>query len=267
MYRGWAGGLGAGIALALLLLFAAVIAVAYSGAYNVAATDGHWPFTRWSFETTMHNSVAARAAEVPAAPRFTEDTIAAGAGEFKAMCEHCHGGPGIERAEWAEGMLPNPPQLSEAAAEWSAEEIYWIVRHGVKMSGMPAFGPTHDEETLWNIVAFVDRLAAVTPAEYARYAAEHGHGEDGHGVEADELQLDADTPGSEAEIPEGIETDGSGSAETGGPDDGAETGELGADDVGPPPVAPETQPVTEPVTGSAADPGAVPDAEPAPALP
>jgi len=71
--------------------------------------------------------------------------IAAGAGEYKSKCEHCHGGVDASRAGWAETMRPIPPALAHAAQRWSIGEAHWIVRHGVKMSGMPAFGPTHDE--------------------------------------------------------------------------------------------------------------------------
>lgn len=93
--------------------------------------------------------------------------IEAGASSYKSTCQHCHAGPGIERSPWASGMRPRPPHLTEAAAEWEPEEVFWIVKHGVKMSGMPAFGPTHDDQMLWNIVAFVKELPAMTPARYA----------------------------------------------------------------------------------------------------
>ena len=69
----------------------------------------------------------------------------------------------MKRAEWASGMRPNPPSLSEHAAHWNAAQIFWIVKHGIKMSGMPALGSTHKDEELWNVVAFVGQLPAMTP--------------------------------------------------------------------------------------------------------
>src|SRR3546814_5645724 len=66
------------------------------------------------------------------------------------MCAHCHGGIGASRAGWAETMRPKPPALAHAAQGWSLEEVNWIVDHGIKMSGMPAFGGTHEEATIWN---------------------------------------------------------------------------------------------------------------------
>jgi mono/diheme cytochrome c family protein len=159
----------AGFASALLVLFLLGVAVAYSGAYNVAASKGHSAFGRWLLSTTMHNSVSSHAAGIEV-PRMDDSEVARGAGDYKAMCEHCHAAPGVSRAEWAEGMLPKPPELAQAAAAWEQEEIFWIVKHGIKMSAMPAFGSTHGDEALWNITAFVDRLPGMTPATYTALA-------------------------------------------------------------------------------------------------
>lgn len=152
--------------------------VVYSGSYNVAATEEHVSFVRWAFDTTMQNSVEQRAAEIVPPDGITPEMITAGAAEYKSMCQHCHAGPGVERAEWAKGMRPQPPHLTEAASHWKMEEVFWIARHGVKMTGMPAFGPTHDDETLWNIAAFVKDLPGMTPEDYA---ATGGDRQDGGG--------------------------------------------------------------------------------------
>ena len=155
-------------ALAVLALLGLVgLFVVYTGAFNVAATEEHASFTRWAFDTTFHNSVERRADGIDPPDAITPAMVAAGAGAYQSTCQHCHAGPGVERAEWASGMRPRPPHLAEAAAEWAPEEVFWIVKYGVKMSGMPAFGPTHDDEALWSIVAFVKQLPAMTPEDYA----------------------------------------------------------------------------------------------------
>ncbi len=71
-------------------------------------------------------------------------------------------------------MRPVPPALAHAAKRWSGAEIHWLVTNGAKMTGMPAFGPTHDEQTIWNISAFVKALPGMTAEEYAGYSAGHG---------------------------------------------------------------------------------------------
>lgn len=141
-------GLATGI-LAVLLLFALVgLIIVYTGAYNVAATEEHSSLGRWAFDTTFHRSVKSRAADIEP-PKNLTAMIEQGATEYKAMCQHCHGGPGVEREKWANGMRPRPPHLTDEAPEWEAKELFWLIKHGAKMTGMPAFGPTHDDETLW----------------------------------------------------------------------------------------------------------------------
>jgi len=176
----WAGAVGAAAMLGVLIV-AGLITV-YGGTFNPAATQDHRPVTRWALDTAMRNGVESRAGEVGQPPGNAD--LAAGGREFAAMCAHCHGAPGADRAAWARGMLPLPPDLAHAAEEWRTEEVFWIVRHGVKMSGMPAFGPTHDDAALWNVAAFVKQLPAMTPEEYAALTAGGGHhGETHEGVE------------------------------------------------------------------------------------
>jgi mono/diheme cytochrome c family protein len=173
----------AGVFGTLAVLAVIGLLVVYTGAYNVAATPEHRSITRWALETNFHNSVEARAADSVAPDTITPAMIAAGASAYKSMCQQCHAGPGAEREEWASGMRPRPPHLTEAAAEWELAQVYWIAKHGVKMTGMPAFGPSHDDHTLWSIAAFVKELPAMTPERYAGMggAENHRHGSGGHG--------------------------------------------------------------------------------------
>jgi mono/diheme cytochrome c family protein len=84
----------------------------------------------------------------------------------------------------ARGLLPEPPELAVVAEEWSVAELFWITKHGIRMTGMPAFGPTHSDAELWEVVAFLRVLPALTPEAYRALlgpAADGGH--DGHGHE------------------------------------------------------------------------------------
>lgn len=172
-------GFAAGVLVVLLTLLLAVLFMVYTGSYNIAATEDHSPFARWAFETTMKNSIE-RQAEGIEVPQFTDAMVSAGAGEYKSMCQYCHGGPGVEKKEWAKGMLPQPPHLPDVVDEWETNEIFWLVKHGAKMTGMPAFSASHDEQTLWNIVAFVERLPGMTAEEYARFESSHTGGHAHH---------------------------------------------------------------------------------------
>jgi mono/diheme cytochrome c family protein len=155
-----------GAALAVLVAVGVWLAVVYSGGYNVAASDPHADAVRWTLDTTMRRSVESRAGDLQLPEEFAKDVIAQGAGEYAEYCAHCHGAPGEEPAEWSRGMRPEPPHLTEAATEWSAEEIHWIVENGIKMSGMPAFG-AHEAEEVLAITAFVQELPGLSPEDYA----------------------------------------------------------------------------------------------------
>ena len=167
-------GIAAGVMLAALFALLLMLFVAYTGSYNIAASQDHSPFVRWLFSTTMSNSVAARADELEVPEEFSEAQVEAGAEHYKAMCEHCHAGPGVKRAEWATGLLPQPPHLVEEAAHWQPNEVFWLVKHGVRMSAMPAFGETHEDAELWDIAAFVKRLPGMTSSEYAALGQQTG---------------------------------------------------------------------------------------------
>jgi len=159
-------------ALAVAVLAgAAVLGSVYAGLPDVAATTPHWAVTEWVAETTMERSVRRRAGSI-ATPDDLEDParLRSGARAYAEMCEGCHAAPGAEAGVWAEGLLPPPPELAAEASEWSAAELFWLTKHGVRMTGMPAFGPTHADAELWDVVAAVRRLPGLSPAEYAELA-------------------------------------------------------------------------------------------------
>lgn len=166
-------GVVAGLIVAALTGLVIVLLVAYGGIYNVAATEDHTAFGRWVLTTTMINSIQDRAATVDVPEQFSDQMVTAGAPMYKAMCQHCHGGPGAKPDGWSRGMLPQPPHLPEVIGEWKANEVFWLVKHGLKMTGMPSFGQSHDDQTIWNITAFATRLPAMTAAEYESYPGSH----------------------------------------------------------------------------------------------
>ena len=153
------------VGLAMLALIVGVIFV-YSGAYDVAATSEHTRVTQWLFETTMHRSVARRAAGVEVPDLHDDDMRLAGAGDFEAMCAGCHTAPGAEPSPMARGLNPPPSDLSDSAQELTAAELFWVTKNGIRMTGMPAWGPTHQDEDLWGVVAFMQALPDLSGDEY-----------------------------------------------------------------------------------------------------
>jgi mono/diheme cytochrome c family protein len=157
--------LGLGIGALLLLVAAAAVAI-YAGLYNVAADIPHTQPVYWLFDTVRQRSVAARARDI-VVPNDLDDTnrISRGAGQYAEMCSGCHLAPGMKRTEISRGLYPRAPELRRKTDLTPAEQ-FWIVKHGVKMTGMPAWGVTHEDELLWDVVAFVRKLPELTPEQY-----------------------------------------------------------------------------------------------------
>lgn len=148
----------------------------YSGLYNIAADEPHWATTHEAIKILRDRSIDARTKgiDVPSLsdPKLIED----GAEHYTAMCSGCHLAPGMEETEIRAGLYPQPPRLAAHMHDEShagmdlqamAARQFWIIKHGIKMTAMPAWGTTHDDNSIWSLVAFLQKLPAMTPAEYA----------------------------------------------------------------------------------------------------
>lgn len=153
----------AGLALAAALGGAALV---YGGLYNVAATAPHTQLVYSLLEKAMHESVKLRARGIEPPPLDAAATLQRGALCFREHCEQCHGAPGVAPDAIGKGMQPNPGSLVGAASYWRARELYWITRHGLKMTGMPAWEFRLSDPDLWALVGFVKRLPYLSPAAY-----------------------------------------------------------------------------------------------------
>ena len=133
-------------------------AVVFGGLYNVSARKGHFPGVSWVLHTTFRNSVALRAPSPDDTPDLDDPAlIALGAGHYATACATCHAAPGTARTATMRAMVPVPPPIAEAASDWSAEELWWIVFNGVKMSGMPGW-PADRGDEVWAVVAWLEAL-------------------------------------------------------------------------------------------------------------
>ena len=153
------------VAGALLALLAVVAVAIYAGLYNIAADVPHTPPVYWLLETIRDRSVAARARDIVPNDLDDANRISKGAGQYAEMCSGCHLAPGMKRTEISRGLYPRAPELRRKTNLTPAEQ-FWVVKHGVKMTGMPAWGVTHDDDLLWDVVAFVRKLPELTPEQY-----------------------------------------------------------------------------------------------------
>lgn len=137
------------------------------GVYDVSATGPHWQPVHSLLEIALKRAVQRRADAHPPPPDLhARDRVMLGAACFRDRCVACHGAPGVAPEPFALGLQPVPTSLIEATRHWRPQDLYWITRNGIKMSGMPAWEYRLEERELWAIVAFLDALPLMTPDQY-----------------------------------------------------------------------------------------------------
>lgn|SRR5690606_27611632 len=165
----------------LLILIAALLAgglFIYSGLYPIGADTQHHPITYWLLETLREKSIAhaAKDIEIPT-DLESSDRLLAGGADYNDMCTGCHLKPGKTESDFTIGLYPSPPNLSisadghkhshdDSSGDDAIKRQFWIIKHGIKASGMPAWGPTHNDERIWNMVAFLQRLPGLSRDQY-----------------------------------------------------------------------------------------------------
>ncbi|TAM12975.1 MAG: cytochrome c [Nevskiaceae bacterium] len=183
------------------IIVAAGLAYAWSGTYDVGADEPHWPVTYDFLQWARGQSIQAHAAGIEVPNLDDPELILSGAGDYAAMCTGCHLRPGQRSSELRMAMYPQPPDLTQVHVE--PEEAFWVIKHGIKMSGMPAWGkvPGHDDETIWGMVAFIGKLPGMTAAEYRAIVAkappdehESMDGQDDHAHHSPEAHAEAPPP-------------------------------------------------------------------------
>jgi mono/diheme cytochrome c family protein len=136
-----------------------------SGYYDIGADDHHTKLVLAVIEQLRERSIAVRARRVEVQYVVDPSRIAAGAQRYATLCVGCHLAPGVTKSEIRPGLYPHPPNLAQEDME-SAQRAFWIVKHGIKMSAMPAWGRTLDDAAIWDIISFIRKMPAMTPETY-----------------------------------------------------------------------------------------------------
>jgi mono/diheme cytochrome c family protein len=179
------------------LLIAVVAAVlVHMGSFDVAADKPHSQPVFWLMNTVRERSVAIRAADITVPGDLADaKRVASGAAQYDEMCSLCHLAPGMKRTEISRGLYPRAPELRRKSDLTPAEQ-FWVVKHGLKMTGMPAWGVTHDDELLWDVVAFLRKLPDLTADQYQTLvkSAPKSHDDMMHEMKMDDGQDHDDQP-------------------------------------------------------------------------
>ena len=166
----------------LVILALGAGAFAYSGLYNIGADDHTKPVYS-VMQMVRDRSIHARSKDIVVPNLDDPQLILKGAGQYAAMCTGCHLEPGMQDSEIRPGLYPQPPNLSQVRVD--PKDAFWVIKHGIKMSAMPAWGGSHDDATMWSMVAFLQKLPDMTPQQYkdmvAKAPADHDMDMDGGG--------------------------------------------------------------------------------------
>jgi mono/diheme cytochrome c family protein len=182
----------AGVVLTLLIGLAVCGFVLGTGRFNVAATAPP-DFTDKLAPWVLDKSIERRARDITDAVARDPGAVGRGMSHYRENCLPCHGAPGVDAAEFPEGMNPTPPDIDSPTLQHATDaELFWVIKNGIRMTGMPAFGVNHKDEEIRDIVAFVRHATQITDAERQALKTgagleEHHHGEAGedhlHGAE------------------------------------------------------------------------------------
>jgi mono/diheme cytochrome c family protein len=161
--------------IGLLAILGAVFAAAFffGGFFNVAASEDDPDFVNSALEQVRAASIARHASVEPTASLDNPALVQAGAKAFSERgCVHCHGGPGVEWSKFSEGLNPGPPDLKDVVGDMLPQELFWVIKNGIKMTGMPSFGKIEvPDPEIWTIVAFLKKLPMVSEDDYKAWTA------------------------------------------------------------------------------------------------
>lgn len=162
------------LAAAVVLLVAGALGgglILVSGIVPIKASSGHWAVTEMFLQFAKRRSVSTHAWGGRVPPLDDPALVQKGAAHFEFGCRPCHGSPQLDQPRVAAYMTPRPPDLRRSAARYNAEELFYIVKHGIKLTGMPAWPSQRRDDEVWAMVAFLRMLPTLEPGEYSNLAA------------------------------------------------------------------------------------------------
>ncbi len=149
------------------LIIVILVLYLYMGYYNISANVPHMNFVEEVIHEIKENSIKHHTKNIIKPAISRDEIMSTGFEHYDSMCVQCHAAPGVSDSEISEGLYPEPPEFPEDIdEEMGIEQIYWITKNGIKLSGMPEFGSSHSEEELWAIAAFVNELPDISEQKY-----------------------------------------------------------------------------------------------------
>ena len=140
-----------------------------SGIYNVAASHPHTKLTFWVTHETMIHSARRRGTHIEQPAHMGVAQLVRGFCTYETHCVACHGAAAVARQQWAAGMEPSPPYLLDSTSIWTAPQLFWIAKNGIKMTGMPSWRGSLSDGQIWDVVAFLEAMRDMPPQTYLEW--------------------------------------------------------------------------------------------------
>lgn len=208
----------------------AVLAGAYFGVVNVGADDPHFPAVHAFLTMARDRSIEVRSRDIEVPNLDDQALIRAGAGNYNSMCIGCHLAPGVAETEPSQSLYPAPPNLVKIGVDGNPSAAFWVIKHGIKATGMPAWGKSMGDEYIWGMVAFLNQLPTMDAKQYQTLVASSGGHQHGGGetqMHNHEGQHGDNKPGHHDNSGGGDDHHGSGDAGEPGHHDAAATDSEG----------------------------------------
>jgi cytochrome c553 len=158
------------LALATLLFAGCALLFIWLGFAPIAASRDHFRITQWFLGFAMRNAVETRSMGMDEPPLDDPLLVRKGAGHYATGCAPCHGAPGQARSPTVLQLVPEPPVLPPLLDHWKAQELFWIVRHGLKYTAMPGWASEQRDDEVWAVVAFLREMGSMPPERYVDLA-------------------------------------------------------------------------------------------------
>jgi cytochrome c553 len=161
------------ISALVIIVFIIVPLFIWFGVYNFAANDKHWTITTELIEIMRERSIEVRADNLIVPANITDSKrITSAATGYAEMCSGCHLAPGMDTTELHQGLYPQPPVFYKSLHDdHENKEYFWVIKNGIKLTGMPSWEASHTDDDIWSLVAFINKLNTMTPEEYQRLTA------------------------------------------------------------------------------------------------
>jgi mono/diheme cytochrome c family protein len=153
------------VAATLGVVVVSAVTLVWSGFYNIAADDHHTAVVLQTLEKLRERSISARAKAIEVPDLQDPLKVVAGADRYATLCLGCHLAPGVTRSDIRPGLYPHPPNLAQGKV-LDAQRAFWVTKHGIKMSAMPAWGKTLNDAQIWELVAFVRKMPDMSQETY-----------------------------------------------------------------------------------------------------